>query len=199
MDTSTVRLVSSRRLLLWRLAAGRAFATTATTPVPYAPNCTVQGAALSKAVARATQAFEICFGDRLGYTTHAVDLDVYVEPVPEPLIELDTAATASTAKRASPAPAPAPSAPAPSPAAASPARREPPPPPSRDRLRIFLQRRPHRQQRNERSALRPQKKSRRRIRRSSKRATHHHPPPPLLHPRLHPLGRSVPSVSARCE
>ena len=85
---------------------GSPFATTATTPVPYAPNCTVQGAALSKAVARATQAFEICFRDRLGYTTHAVDLDVYVEPVPEPLIELDTAATASTAKRASPAACP---------------------------------------------------------------------------------------------
>ena len=37
--------------------------------MPYAPNCTVGGPALTEAVARATQSFDVAFKDRLGYTT----------------------------------------------------------------------------------------------------------------------------------
>ena len=58
---------------------GSPFAITATRPVPWAPNCRVSGDALSQAVARTTQSFAVRFRDKLGYTTHAVDLDVFVE------------------------------------------------------------------------------------------------------------------------
>jgi len=54
----------------------------ASTPVPFAPHCIAKGGALYSAVARATQTFQVKFKDRLHNTAHAVDLDVYVEPLP---------------------------------------------------------------------------------------------------------------------
>lgn len=61
---------------------GSPFVCHALTPQPYAPQCAVSGAALLEAVARTTQTFDISFRDKLGYTTQAVDLDVFVEAVP---------------------------------------------------------------------------------------------------------------------
>lgn len=61
---------------------GSPFMMTVSTPAPFAANCVAKGAALYKAVARATQSFQVAFKDRLGNMAQAVDLDVYVEPVP---------------------------------------------------------------------------------------------------------------------
>ena len=52
------------------------------TALPCAANCEVKGSALHSAVSRATQAFDIRFRDRMGQVATAVDLDVFVEPVP---------------------------------------------------------------------------------------------------------------------
>ena len=62
--------------------AGSPFTCVAAPPQPYAPMCAVSGSALTSAVARATQTFDVEFKDRLGYVTHAVDLDVYLEQMP---------------------------------------------------------------------------------------------------------------------
>jgi len=51
-------------------------------PSAYAPNCRALGDALTMAVARNVQSFFVQFKDRLGNVAHAVDLDVYVEPMP---------------------------------------------------------------------------------------------------------------------
>ena len=50
-------------------------------PEPWAANCILQGDALTSGVARDTNSFNIAFKDRLGATTTAVELDVFVEPV----------------------------------------------------------------------------------------------------------------------
>ncbi len=67
--------------------AGSPYAVSATPPLPFAPNCEVRG--VGKAVARAMQTFDVSFRDRLGFTTHAVDLDVFAEPVPVALLNAD--------------------------------------------------------------------------------------------------------------
>ena len=51
-------------------------------PSAFAPNCRALGDALTMAVARNVQSFLVQFKDRLGNVAHAVDLDVYVEPMP---------------------------------------------------------------------------------------------------------------------
>ena len=60
---------------------GSPFALVASTPEPHASRCELRGKALSNVVARETQSFEISFRDKLGATTHAVELDVFVEPM----------------------------------------------------------------------------------------------------------------------
>ncbi len=61
---------------------GSPFRLHATEPIAFAPNCIVRGDALTMAVARQQQTFYVHFKDRLGNQAHAVDLDVYVEPMP---------------------------------------------------------------------------------------------------------------------
>ena len=60
---------------------GSPFQLIATTPEPYPMRCELRGKALSTVIARETHSFEISFKDKLGAVTHAVDLDVFVEPV----------------------------------------------------------------------------------------------------------------------
>lgn len=61
---------------------GSPFKLHATEPIAYAPNCLVRGDALTSAIARLQHSFYVHFKDRLGNQAHAVDLDVYVEPMP---------------------------------------------------------------------------------------------------------------------
>ena len=49
---------------------------------PYAPKCLVSGSSLKSAIARDPQSFDVQFKDRLGFTTYAVELDVYLERMP---------------------------------------------------------------------------------------------------------------------
>ena len=51
-------------------------------PSPYAPNCEVSGEALNFVSARNSWSFDIRFRDRGGNVAQAVDLDVFVEPLP---------------------------------------------------------------------------------------------------------------------
>jgi hypothetical protein len=60
---------------------GSPFEVTVNTTLPCARHCIVRGNALSSVVSRNTNTFEVLFRDRLGQTAHAVDLDVFVEPV----------------------------------------------------------------------------------------------------------------------
>ena len=53
---------------------------------PYALKCEVRGDALTKAVARATSTFEVRYRDKTGGIAQPVELDVFVEPVPELLM-----------------------------------------------------------------------------------------------------------------
>lgn len=62
--------------------ANSPFSVRVTNSLPAATKCDVRGEALEYAVARASQTFEISFRDRLGQLAHAVDLDVFVEPLP---------------------------------------------------------------------------------------------------------------------
>ena len=87
---------------------GSPFTVTATQPLPWAPNCVVSGEALSRAVARKTHSFEVSFKDRLGYTTHAVDLDVYVEAVAPALRDAAAVAASVDAPEEMPLPSQAP-------------------------------------------------------------------------------------------
>jgi len=88
---------------------GSPFTLTASTPLPYAPNCSVKGSALANAIARSTQSFQVSFKDKLGNTAQAVDLDVYVEPMPIAGISAGTqlAPEDGSAEEEAPAPAPA--------------------------------------------------------------------------------------------
>ena len=61
---------------------GSPFMCIASTPEPFAGECEVKGDALERCMARETQNFAVSFRDRLGVITHAVDLDVFVEPLP---------------------------------------------------------------------------------------------------------------------
>lgn len=53
-------------------------------PAPYAPHCEVRGEALHRVTARVPSSFEIRYRDRAGRAAQAVDLDVFVVPIPEP-------------------------------------------------------------------------------------------------------------------
>ena len=76
---------------------GSPFAVTATPQLPFAPNCEVRG--IGMAVARAMQTFEVLYKDRLGFSTHAVDLDVFAEPLPVGvLLKADDQAKVATAR-----------------------------------------------------------------------------------------------------
>lgn len=61
---------------------GSPFNPIANDPEPSAAQCVVRGEALTHAVSREMNKFELEFKDKLGFVTHAVDLDVFVEPVP---------------------------------------------------------------------------------------------------------------------
>lgn len=61
---------------------GAPFTLQATTSLPCAARCAVRGDALHQATSRCSHSFEVMFRDRLGQTAHAVELDVFVEPVP---------------------------------------------------------------------------------------------------------------------
>lgn len=61
---------------------GSPFRVLASTPEPCASKCMLRGDALTRATGRATQSFEVAYRDFLAATTHAVELDVFVEPVP---------------------------------------------------------------------------------------------------------------------
>ena len=60
---------------------GSPFHVVAMTPEPFSAQCLVRGKALHRAVARDPQEFQVHFRDRLSAITHAVELDVFVEPV----------------------------------------------------------------------------------------------------------------------
>ena len=62
---------------------GSPFSVHATDAEPHAPQCAVRGAALANAVSRDMNHFEVEFKDKLGCVTHAVELDVFVEPLPQ--------------------------------------------------------------------------------------------------------------------
>ena len=59
------------------------FTCSALPTLPCPQNCVVRGEHLTSAVSRATHHFEVLFKDKLNQVAHAVDLDVYVEPVPQ--------------------------------------------------------------------------------------------------------------------
>ena len=61
---------------------GSPFICIASTPEPCPEQCQVNGSALTACMARETQNFAVSFRDQLGAVTHAVDLDVFVEPLP---------------------------------------------------------------------------------------------------------------------
>ena len=61
---------------------GSPFTVHTQTCAPCASRCLVRGDALHKAISRATQAFEILFKDKAGQVARAVDLDIFVEPLP---------------------------------------------------------------------------------------------------------------------
>ena len=60
---------------------GSPFEVVAATPQPCPMQCWLHGDALCRAVAHKTETFSIAYRDKLGITTHATELDVFVEPV----------------------------------------------------------------------------------------------------------------------
>ena len=64
---------------------GSPFEVTVDGPVPHPSRCEVRGEALFRTTARLPSTFEISFRDGAGNTAHAVELDVYVVPVPDGL------------------------------------------------------------------------------------------------------------------
>ena len=61
---------------------GSPFTVRAAPPEPRAARCELSGDALTQATAREMHTFSIAFRDAAGTTTRAVDLDVFLEPVP---------------------------------------------------------------------------------------------------------------------
>ena len=61
---------------------GSPFSVFVSTPEPCTAKCKLRGASLTHAVSRAKQSFEVAYRDLLDTITHAVELDVFVEPVP---------------------------------------------------------------------------------------------------------------------
>ena len=64
------------------LLPGAPFNVNVVTTLPCPTKCIARGNALTHAVSRHTHVFEVLFKDRLGAVAHAVDLDVFVEPLP---------------------------------------------------------------------------------------------------------------------
>ena len=64
-----------------QLVSGTPFVFTVLEPMPFAPNCSVSGGALTMAHAREPQCFEVTFRDQLNQLAPAVDLEVFVELV----------------------------------------------------------------------------------------------------------------------
>ena len=60
---------------------GSPYTVLASTPEPCPSKCIVRGEALSSGIAREVNTFMVSFKDKLGVITHAVDLDVFCEPV----------------------------------------------------------------------------------------------------------------------
>lgn len=79
--------------------AGSPYGCHATPTMPCPTACMVRGDHLHNAVSRATHYFEVLFKDKHGQTAHAVDLDVYVEPIP-PLSPRNRQAPPTDAERA---------------------------------------------------------------------------------------------------
>lgn len=69
--------------LLGEAMVGSPFRCNVTTVTPYAPNCSVSGAALHKVIARQQHHFEVRFRDVHNRVSHSEELDVYVEKVPD--------------------------------------------------------------------------------------------------------------------
>lgn len=63
------------------LLAGAPFDVSVVTTLPCPSKCIARGPALTSAISRHTHIFEVLFRDQLGQTAHAVDLDIFVEPV----------------------------------------------------------------------------------------------------------------------
>lgn len=87
---------------------GCPFACFATTPEPSAQHSTVRGDALHTAHSQRIHTFEVSFRDRMGATTRAVDLDVFVEPAPlgSPRARYDESSTRLAAQSRLPGPIP---------------------------------------------------------------------------------------------
>ena len=63
---------------------GSPFSCVVSTLTPSANQCTVAGKALTLAIAREPQSFEVHFRDVAGQVAHAEELDLYVEPNNDP-------------------------------------------------------------------------------------------------------------------
>ena len=81
---------------------GAPFTVSVTASLPWPAHCSVSGGALHEAVSNVPQSFMVRFRDRLNCTAAAVDLDVFVEPVPvrSPRAVSGTAPTAEAAEAA---------------------------------------------------------------------------------------------------
>ena len=75
--------------LAGRSMPGSPFALTVLVPRADASRCTLRGDALKNIVARNVSTFEVEFCDAFSQVAHAEELDVYVEPRPDPTIEDD--------------------------------------------------------------------------------------------------------------
>ena len=89
------------------LLPGAPFTVTTSTTAPCAARCIVRGDGLHNASSRATQIFEILFKDKHGAIAPAVEIDVFVEPLPpgsprarRPPSEQEEAALAEEQKKA---------------------------------------------------------------------------------------------------
>ena len=64
------------------LLPGAPFTVSTSTSAPSVNNCVVRGEGLYQAVSRVTQTFEILFKDKHGAVARAVEIDLFVEPLP---------------------------------------------------------------------------------------------------------------------
>jgi hypothetical protein len=76
--------------LAGRSMPGSPFSLTVLVPRADASKCTLNGDALKKIIARASSTFTVEFCDAFSQITNAEELDVYVEPRPEPKVVDDT-------------------------------------------------------------------------------------------------------------
>ena len=105
METCRLGALYSRRVLFGASLPGSPFSVYVNDPSPNASNCEVAGTALNYITARSSWSFDIYFRNRSGEVAQAVDLDVYVEGLPEDPSAADLFRTAwDKATRLSPPP-----------------------------------------------------------------------------------------------